>query len=564
MTAVAALLSYLLLCILWFDHDLPLGFLAHVPPAAPAAALLVSGGILALKRRTALALGEDGRVALLLAAASVLSRLPFVFQSYGLFSSDAAAQGLMALHILEGKHHPIFLYNWSYIGSVKAHATAALALLVPDPVAAFALSAALVYGALTGAVYLLSRTLAPRAESIAAALYVVFAPGFLTAWGMGNEGNYPDVLALGTLMLALAFRLLKDEMKDSRAALWIGILGGLAFWIHILAVYYLVAAFGILLLHRPPRRALPRLAWSALGFVVGDLPGILWNLTHDFQSFRWWAVGAAAATGEDGPTRLERTLGQLAHVFQTSFPILAGYWPNENPPPPEVLFRPALLALFPLSFAVFAFLHREKLFELARGRITPEASALGFAALVVAIFAQSSFGWMTEQPRYLLFLFSVLPLFVSTALFALSRRSRLLALGAATLLLLVSFRGAILHYAEARESDRANREFLRQLGELRIRHVHSDYHLSYKYVFLSHDRMRWTSELGPSQTEWYFPLREEVDAAPDVALVPRSFRFARRIEARLEAQGIFYRRENLLYPVLFDFSEKVSPGSLVP
>jgi hypothetical protein len=76
--------------------------------------------------------------------------------------------------------------------------------------------------------------------------------------------------------------------------------------------------------------------------------------------------------------------------------------------------------------------------------------------------------------------------------------------------------------------------------------------------------MRWTSELGPSQTEWYLPLREEVNAAPNVALVPRSFRFARRLEGRLEARGILYRRENLLYPVLFDFSEKVSPGSLVP
>ncbi len=251
-------------------------------------------------------------------------------------------------------------------------------------------------------------------------------------------------------------------------------------------------------------------------------------------------------------------------MFKTSFAVLAGYWPNDNPPRPASLFHIGLLVLFPLSCAVFAYLYRAKLRLLVRGRLTPEAASLGFAILVVLVFAQSSFGWMTEEPRYLLFLFSVLPLFVATTLSALFRLSRAAAVAAASALLYVSLRGAILYYASARESDETNREFLRKLDELQIRHVHSDYHLSYKYVFLSGGRMIWTSALGPSQTEWYLPFRDEVNAASDVALVPRSFRFARRLERRLEERGIRYRRENLLYPVLFDFSEKVSLSWLVP
>jgi hypothetical protein len=513
-------------------------------------------------------LGGDKRTALLLALLGFLTRLPFVFEAYGLFSSDAAAQGVMALHVLEGKHHPIFLYNWSYVGSPKAHLTAALALLLGDPVTSFALAAALVYGALTGAVYLLSRTVAPRAESMAAALYIVFAPGFLTAWGMGNEGNYPDVLALGTLMLALGFRFLKDEVDGLTAAFWIGVLGGIAFWIHILATYYLLAAVLILLVHRFGKAAIGRLSAFALGFTVGDFPGILWNLSHDLQSFRWWGVDASTADGGGSSIgrldRLERTLSQLGEVFQTSFAVLAGYWPKDNPPPPEAPFRFFLLALFPLSFAVFAFLYREKLRSLSRGRLTPEAAALGFAVLVVLVFAQSSFGWMTEEPRYLLFLFSVTPLFLATTLSSLARISRWAAHLVVAALLLVSLRGGILYHSEARESDARNREFLKKLDELQIRYAHSDYHLSYKYVFLSHGRMIWTSALGPSQTEWYLPFREEAAAASDVALVPRSFRFARRIERRLTERGIRYRRENLLYPVLFDFSEDVSLSWLVP
>ncbi|HJS74221.1 MAG TPA: hypothetical protein VJ921_08045 [Vicinamibacteria bacterium] len=563
MILALAVVSYLWLCAAWFDHDLGLGFVSEAPPAIPAILFLVSISAGVFRNRKRLAPGAEGRTAIVLGVAGFLTRLPFVLEAYGLFSSDAAAQGVMALHVLEGKHHPIFLYNWSYVGSAKAHLTAALALLVSDPVASFALAAALVYGALTAAVYLLSRTIGSRGESLLAALYVVLAPGFLTAWGMGNEGSYPDVLALGTLMLALGFRFLKDEFDGVAAAFWIGILGGFAFWIHILATYYLLAAAGILLVHRFGKSAVSRLSAFALGFAVGNFPGILWNLSHEFQSFRWWAVDSAPA-GAAAASRVDRTLAQLAEVFRTSFAVLAGYWPKNDPPPPETFFRVSLLLLFPLSFLVFAYRYREKLRLLARGRVTPEAAALGFAVLVVLVFAQSSFGWMTEEPRYLLFLFSVLPLFVATALTSLFRLSRLAAFAAVCGLLFVSLRGAILYFASARESDAANREFLRKLDELHIRHVHSDYHLSYKYVFLSRGRMVWTSALGPSQTEWYLPFREEVSSASDVALVPRSFRFARRIERRLDERGIRYRREDLLYPVLFDFSEKVSLSWLVP
>jgi hypothetical protein len=563
--SIAAVAAYLWLCAAWFDHDLRLGLLADAPPWIPGLLFLAAAGALAHRRRSRLSFGPDSRTAILLALFGFLTRLPFVFEAYGLFSSDAAAQGVMALHILEGKHHPIFLYNWSYIGSLKAILTAGLSFLLGDPVTCFAIAAALVYGALTGAVYLLSRTVAPRAESIAAALYVVFAPGFLTAWGMGNEGNYPDVLALGTLMLALGFRFLKDEIDGLTAGFWIGILGGIAFWIHILATYYLLAAVGILLAHRFGKPVLGRLSAFALGFAIGDFPGILWNLSHDFQSFRWWGVDASTAEAEGASLdRLQRTMGQLGEVFQTSFAVLAGYWPKDNPPPPEALFRVLLLALFPLSFATFALLHRKKLRQLLRGRLTPEAAALGFAILVVLVFAQSSFGWMTEEPRYLLFLFSVTPLFLATSLTALYGVSRFAAIAVVASLLLVSVRGGILYHSQARESAARNREFLQKLDELSIRHVHSDYHLSYKYVFLSHGRMIWTSALGPSQTEWYLPFREEVAGAAAVALVPRSFRFARRIERRLIDRGIGYRRENLLYPVLFDFSEDVDLSWLVP
>ncbi|HXV60577.1 MAG TPA: hypothetical protein VEK15_07785, partial [Vicinamibacteria bacterium] len=379
---------------------------------------------------------------------------------------------------------------------------------------------------------------------------VILAPGFLTAWGMGNEGSYVDVMFFGTLMLGLVARLLSDDRHSVTTAFWIGILGGLAFWVHILATYYLLACAGVLAFHRVGRLSLMRLGAFASGFAVGDFPGLLWNATNDWLSFRWWTLDAETLETGD---RLGRFAHQLGEVFATSFPVLAGYWPAYDPPGTSPAWPIVLALLIPASFVSFAARHRRKL-----TRTTPEAMLLAFAVLVVLVFAMSSFGWMTAEPRYLLFVFSVVPIFVACLLATLFRWARPLAVVVAIGLLAINLRGSLSYWKQARASDPVNREYLRRLDELGIRYVHSDYHLSYKYVFLSHGRMVWTSALGPSKTEWYEPFRDEVEAASTFALVPRSFRFAERIERRLEARAIGYRRENLLYPLLFDFSEPVT------
>ena len=565
--AGAALVSYFWLCLSWFDHGFDL-FPTRTKPVVPLVALAAAIGALAWTRGKHLFPTRDGLVTLGLVALAFVTRVPFLFCAYGLFSSDASAQGVMALHILEGRHHPIFLYNWSYVGSFKAILTALLATLVRDPVVGFALAAVVVYAAFAGALYLLARTVLSRGEAIAASLYVVLSPGFLTAWGMGNEGNYLDVMLLGTLMLAFGARWMLRDDDGLGVAFTIGVLGGIAFWIHILATYYLLTALGILLLHRWRYQPIRRVTAFAAGFFVGDFPGILWNAGNDWLSFRWWSLDAQSLSMSE---RLNRTATQLMEVFSTSFGVLAGDWPRNDAPWPNALWTVLLSLVIPVSVVAFAWRHRVKLAALRRGELTPHAMLVGFALLVVVVFAQSSFGWMTTEPRYLLFLFSVVPIFLASVLFGLFRRSRWVAIVIGLALLAINLRGNALYLRDGFRSDPINREFVDDLESLGLRHFRSDYHLSYKYVFLSHGRAVWTSELGPSQTEWYLPFRDEVEAfeadepagsAERVALVPRSFRFARRLERRLSARGIRYRRENLLYPVLFDFSEPVHPRDL--
>jgi glycerol uptake facilitator-like aquaporin len=391
-----AILSYVLLCFSWFDNELPR------PPSDPLIVIflvvfLVSSAFL-LRRRgfpRPFKDGADNKAFVAVMGITIVSRLPFLAGAYGLFSSDAAVQGVMALHIAGGRHHPVFLYRWSYIGTLKAHLTALFSWVSGEPVLSFAFVAILTYAAFAATVFALARVVLPRGEAFIASLYIVVAPSFLTAWGMHNEGNYVDVLAFGTAMLVLGSHMLREPEGRVRRAFWMGILGGLAFWAHILATYYLLAAMLVLVAcDWSCRRSLTRLTAFLGGFVLGDLPGILWNTTNEWLSFRWWALDQS-----ESADRVGRTLDQLKGVFTTSLAVMSGWWPTESPPWPGGFWRWALLLVVPACLIYFCFRFRHSLRPLLRGRLTPESYLVGFSLLVIAVFAQSSFGWMTEEPR---------------------------------------------------------------------------------------------------------------------------------------------------------------------
>jgi hypothetical protein len=157
----------------------------------------------------------------------------------------------------------------------------------------------------------------------------------------------------------------------------------------------------------------------------------------------------------------------------------------------------------------------------------------------------------------LIFAYSVTPIFVASAILWLASRSRITAAVAAVAILALNLYGSGLYFVRAHESDALNREFVRELEELGVRYAYTDFYISYKYNFLSHGRILMTSELGPEQSERYLPYREEIASAEHVALIPRSFRMARRVGLRLDEQGVSYKRKDLLYPVIYDLSQPV-------
>src|SRR5262249_23660510 len=158
-----------------------------------------------------------------------------------------------------------------YSGSLKAHLTA-LPAAVMDPARAFALVSIFFYAAFVAALYRLAA--AAGTQAAAAGLYAAFSPAFVTRYSLSNDGNYVEVLALGPWALVLALRWADEPSRRRGLALRIGLLVGLAFWCHILAVIPAVAV-ALFLLWESPRDALVSLPGALMGFVLGDLPGLV-------------------------------------------------------------------------------------------------------------------------------------------------------------------------------------------------------------------------------------------------------------------------------------------------
>ena len=124
--------------------------------------------------------------------------------------------------------------------------------------------------------------------ALAAALYLAFAPAFVTRYSLSNDGNYVEVLALGSAAL-LAVVAWDEDRGRLTLPLVAGLLLGLALWCHILAVIH-VAAAGLFVLGA--RRAAAPAVWRlGAGVALGYAPGLLWNAANGGESFRYLLPG---------------------------------------------------------------------------------------------------------------------------------------------------------------------------------------------------------------------------------------------------------------------------------
>jgi hypothetical protein len=543
-----AALLWALTCLAWFDPGrrlLPAG-LAGV--LAGAALLL---GVLWLRARWPALRGPQSTGlrggALLVVGLAFFFRLPLAWQgAAGYTTPDGALSGIVALHARDGVAHHVFVPRVPYSGSLKSHLTAPLAAVV-DPARAFALVSVLFYLLFVSAVYRLGLLAGGGTTAVAAGLYAAFAPAYVTHYSLSNDGNYVEVLALGTWALVLAIRWWREEESRTTLALGAGLLLGLAFWCHILAVLH-AAVIGLVLLAAGWRA---RRSWAllALGGVVGAFPSLLWNAQNGWLSLQYLLPGGQAVGAiESGPGLFER----VWRMASDQWPVLLGY---DAGYPPAVDGALKALAWAAVGLAVVA------VAQAARTARSDGAIAHRVLLLFTAvnlIVAAASLPHLPGNPRYLLFLMAPLPVFLACLLARGGRRYALVALVA------LGAAGSLAQAPSTFRNDAVWRRFVADLGSAGVRWCYTDFHLATKVNFLSEERIVCSAELGPTQTEYFVEYRDRVDAAGEAALIAVNPTAAGKLERRLERLGVTWERRDLLKPVLLRLSRKVHPDELFP
>jgi hypothetical protein len=354
------------------------------------------------------------------------------------------------------------------------------------------------------------------------------------------------VLALGTWALVLAIRWWREE--ESLLALATGLLLGLAFWCHILAVIH-AAAVGLVFL-AAGRRSLRTWPMLALGGVLGSFPSLLWNAQNEWLSFRYLLPGRdAIGVPASGPG----VLGRAWRMVFDHWPVLAGYDPG-YPLVVDVVLKALAWAAVGLTVLAIARTARVAWIAVGEGAIAHRVLLLFTVVNVVVVAA--ALPYLPGNPRYLLFLMAPLPVFLAGLLAHGPRRyllAALVVLGAA---------GSLAQAPGAFRGDAQWRRFTAELESAGVRTCYTDFHLAAKINFLSEERVVCSSELGPSQTEYFLENRARVRRAGEAALIAVNPTAAGRLERRLDRLGVTWERRDLMKPVLLRLSRKVEPEEL--
>jgi hypothetical protein len=338
----------------------------------------------------------------------LIYRLAIIASPLGEIDGDEAVVGLMARHIAFLGERPVFYWGQPYLGSLEAFTAAPLFRLFDSSTPLLKLvptAYSLGFLALSA---LFARQVFGIGAGLATAAYLALPPAMWAVWSTKARGGYAEVLFLGQALLVVTLALARSPNRRL-AMLW-GLLAGLAFWTHQLAIVYLAPAVLYVLFGRG-RWSLSQVGMLILGAAIGMLPLLIDNVSSGFRTV------AALLQPPDLPLD---PAAQFVRFFRVGVPVLLGLG---QPTTSQAMFdqdwlqRPAgHLAMAVAAVALLAFaaaLHAPAVRRLVRcgaDELSAPSLLLFVAVVVPPVVALTRFGFFVSEPRYALPLYSTVPL----------------------------------------------------------------------------------------------------------------------------------------------------------
>ncbi|MFF4878516.1 ArnT family glycosyltransferase [Micromonospora sp. NPDC000668] len=222
-------------------------------------------------------LDRPALAALLFGLAGIGYRLVLTLYTVPVSNSDEATFGLAALHIGQGREHPVFLYGQHYMGMLESYLAAPLVAVAGPSWPVLRLPMLALYAVFLYLIHRLTRRLcAPWFAAFIVGL-LALGPERVVRDQLTVVGGRPEVKPAVLLMLLITVGLAAGTVHRRRLAVALfGLLVGLAAWSDWLILPYLAVA-GLALVWAARRELV---GWSGLLLVAGVVVGVapmLWD-----------------------------------------------------------------------------------------------------------------------------------------------------------------------------------------------------------------------------------------------------------------------------------------------
>lgn len=432
---------------------------------------------------------------LFLALLASVPRLLLLFSSQAGIESDEAIVGLMAKHISEGKGIPIFYYGQPYMGSLEA-IFASLSFLLFD-ISNYSLKLVPFLFSLShvALVYLLGLRLSSRLTGFISGLYVALGPSPLIIWSLKARGGFIETIVLGSLSLLLSARILSERRTLIRNFAFLGLVLGLGWWTNNQIIFF-IAPIGISLIYfflKERTYSIIEIGRIFLvgmaSFILGGLPFWIYNLK---EKPKWQSFDLLF-----GQTAGGSSLEYFGNYWTTALPIILGarkFWSD--------------LATYEYSTGVIYSLFAVCLIASLRDKSSTQGKASRYPIYLFLIstpliFSLSSFGWLSKAPRYLLPLYSVLPLLLGLSVNYTYKSRRLYTHISVVALIIahnlcsnyldgkIADEGQPMVYRGERVSN-SHQELYSWLLDRNCSHIHTNYWIGYRASFETKEKITFT------------------------------------------------------------------------
>ncbi|MBN1384655.1 MAG: glycosyltransferase family 39 protein [Elusimicrobia bacterium] len=431
----------------------------------------------------------------------LIFRICFVFINSNFMHTDEAIHGLMAKHIITRGTLPVFSYEEEITGVLYLYPAALSFMIFGVSNMAFKIIPVMISVIFVYLIYILGSITVNRKTGIIAMLFAGFCPPFLNMWSVNACSEYITIITMGTLILILGIDIICDRhLKPNTAYLLLGLISGIGFWINPLIISYILTVFLLVFITDKKIFFKPVFALFITGFLIGNAPMIIFNASSAVRaagglddSQNWLSyITIFGETNVSILSKIATLPSKLREIAAVSIPIMIGgfVWELESSIIRKII-AVILMAVFWIS-VIYTLYKRIIDTVLNRKEIKKIDFLIIQFILTIMIFSVSKFGFLTKEPRYLLPIFTAIPIFQAIFLCEIKFKTKKFFVASVSGILLLNIYGNI-SFSRTVDPDHSmcpyDKKLIKYLVENNIKTPASDYWVAYQITFATNEKV---------------------------------------------------------------------------